>query len=321
MENDKQKEIIPEIKPSVPIPKKVGVVETYAADMVKVMEKNEGGIIKKVIHEEEEREAIKKNVSPESSKNKLFMFIGVILIIISIVSLFVLISLRNKISTVEVSPQYTPLIFTDKTSIKEIAGLNKDQIFQTILNEVSATDVKSGGVLGIYFSENKKTIGLRKFLSLVKSNLTNEQITVLSDNFLLGSVNKESASIESTASEGILASEAILENNIPARNVFILLKTPSFIDVFPTMKNWENKMFSDLHGLFGIVLNSDTSYLLTKDFEDGIVGNKNAHILRDKDGNVVFEYVFADDTSVIIASKDEVAQEIMLRLTAGQIKK
>ena len=80
-------------------------------------------------------------------------------------------------------------------------------------------------------------------------------------------------------------------------------------------------MFSDLHGLFGVDINADTNYLLTKDFEDGIVGNKNAHILRNKDGNMVFEYVFADDTSVVITNKDEVAQEVMLRLASGQIKK
>ena len=55
--------------------------------------------------------------------------------------------------------------------------------------------------------------------------------------------------------------------------------------------------------------------------EDGIVNNKNARILRDKDGKAVLEYVFADETSVIITDKDKTAEEIMLRLASGQIKK
>ena len=53
---------------------------------------------------------------------------------------------------------------------------------------------------------------------------------------------------------------------------------------FGQMRNWENKMFSDLHDIFGIPLSLDTGYLLTKNFEDGIIQNKNARILRDGSG-------------------------------------
>ena len=46
-------------------------VETYADDMAKAISGGQGGLIKKIIHEEEEKEALKKNISPESEKNKL----------------------------------------------------------------------------------------------------------------------------------------------------------------------------------------------------------------------------------------------------------
>ena len=58
MENENKKLISVEDKTQ----KKIGVVQTYAEDMTKVIEKNEGGIIKKIIHEQEEHEAIKKNI-------------------------------------------------------------------------------------------------------------------------------------------------------------------------------------------------------------------------------------------------------------------
>jgi hypothetical protein len=311
----------------VKIPKKVGVVETYAADMVKVMEKNEGGIIKKVIHEEEERDAIKKNISPESGRNRSFMFIGIGLILLSITILTVFIFLSNKIFTVDVGAQFSPIIFTDKTGFVDVTGLTKDEIFESILNEADITDVKYGGIEGIYLSENKKVIGLRRFLTLIKSSFPMDQIASVTDNFLLGVLNNQTETTPTYASEGfagsegISGSEALLKKVPVGKDLFILLKTKSFIDVFPTMKSWENKMFYDLHGLFGINIDADNKYLLTKDFEDGVVGNKNAHILRDNDGNTVFEYVFADDTSVIITNKDEAAQEVMLRLSVGQVKK
>ena len=77
MENENQK---PMPVPNT-APKKIGVVETYAADMTKTIEKGEGGMIRKIIEEQEEHEAVKKNISPESRRNKFFMLIGVALII------------------------------------------------------------------------------------------------------------------------------------------------------------------------------------------------------------------------------------------------
>jgi hypothetical protein len=80
-------------------------------------------------------------------------------------------------------------------------------------------------------------------------------------------------------------------------------------------------MFSDMRGFFGISLSADTKYLLTKNFEDGIVVNKNARILYDKDNNIVMMYIFADDNSVIITNSTNAAREVILRLAASQIKK
>ena len=80
-------------------------------------------------------------------------------------------------------------------------------------------------------------------------------------------------------------------------------------------------MFYDLHGFFGTDITVDTTYLVTKDFADGLVVNKSARILYDKDGKIVLMYVYADDTSVIITNTQEAAQEIMNRLSAGQIRK
>jgi len=300
MENNNQKPIPVDKKTQ----KKIRVVQTYAEDMAKVIESGEGGIIKKIIHEQEEIEAEKKNLSPESKKNKTFMMISMAFIFLALVFVILITVFRKQIFTVTVVPQFTPIIFTDKMEFKEIAGFTKDKIAEAVKNETIATKVKAGGVEGIYLTENKKAIGFGRFIALIKGNVAPEQISFIDDNFLLGIANKDT-----TADGGA------------GKNLFILLKVRSFADVFPVMKNWENKMFYDLHGFFGADINADTNYLLTKNFEDGIVNNKNARILRDKTGNTVLEYVFADDTSVIITNSDQAAKEVMLRLASGQIKK
>lgn len=272
-------------------------IKTYAEDMAKVIESGKGGVIKKLIHEQEEEEAQKKNLSPESQKNKLFMFISVALIFLSVLVLIIWAVFKEKISTVSVEPQFIPIIFTDQSKFLEIGGLSKDKISQTVLNEVNAANIKIGGVEGIYLTNNKKPVLLREFISLIKSSFVPGQNVFVSDNFLFGVVKNDT------------------------QDLFILLKVRSFVDVFESIKAWENKIFYDLHGFFAVEINADTNYLLTKDFEDGIVENKNARILYDKDGKIVLMYVFADENSVIITNSLPVVHEVKPRLAGSQIKK
>ena len=70
----------------------------------------------------------------------------------------------------------------------------------------------------------------------------------------------------------------------------------------------------------GIDLSAETNYLFTKDFEDGIIENKNARILHNKDGGIVLMYIFADENSVIITSSQPATHEIILRLASAEKK-
>ncbi|MEK7080921.1 MAG: hypothetical protein AAB902_00805 [Patescibacteria group bacterium] len=272
------------------------IVQTYAEDVAKVIENDTGGLIKKIIHGEEEHEAEKKNLSPESKKNKFFMFISILLLFLALATLSFFL-FRKNINTIEVEKQFVPIIFSDQSAYLEVLGLNKDEIAQTVLNEINTTKVKSGGVEGIYLTENKQVVGLRRFISLIKGNFVPGNNTLfVNDNFLMGVVNSET------------------------KNFFILLKIRSTADIFDALRIWEGKMLSDLRGFLGINLSSDTRYLFTKDFEDGIVENKNARLLYDKDGKLVVMYIFADDNSVIITNTPNAAHEIMLRLAGNQKK-
>ncbi len=272
-------------------------VETYAEDMARVIEGSGGGLIKKIIHEQEEIEFEKKNSSPKSKKNQLFMIIGIILMITAAGVLVFLFVFNRKVTTVEIAPAYQPPIFVDQNYFAEVAGLNPEEIARSVSNEVQKTDVKAGGIESIYPTENKQAIGFRKFVEDIKGNFDASSSPYLDDNFLMGAWNGQS------------------------KDFFILLKVRSFTDVFESLRAWEGKMFSDLHGFFGIDISPDTKYLLTKNFENGIVANKNARILRDQNGNIVLMYVFADDQSVIIANSEAATKEIITRLAAGVVKK
>jgi hypothetical protein len=272
-------------------------IETYADDLAKVVGDNESGIVKRIIEEEEKHNVENKKTSPENKTNKIFLFFGVFLVLLSFVAVSLVYLFKKEIFTVEIVPQYTSIIFTDKTGFKEISGLKKDEIIQTILNEVNTGELKEGGIEGIYLTENKKVLGFRKFFELMEANLDQAKIEFINDNFLIGAVNKEN------------------------KNLFILLKMRSITDVFDPMRAWESKMFLDLHMLFGVDLNADTKYLLEKNFEDGIIQNKNARILYDKNGKIVMMYVYAEEDSLIIANSETTVGEVMLRLASSRVKK
>lgn len=276
------------------------IVQTYTEDMAQVLEDDKSGLIKKIIHGEEAHEEEKRNLSPESRKNKIFMFIGVFLLLASVATLAFFFSRRTVAPSVPVQQQFTPLIFTEKSTLVELAELKKAQIGEKILTEVNKTAVKAGGIEAIYPTLNKGPVGLRKFMALIESNFTpgnNDQF--IDDNFLMGA----------------------FKNSDTTNSFFMLLKMRSIPDIFDPMHAWEPKMFSDLYGLFGIPLSPETKHLLTKNFEDGIVVNKNARILYDDENNIVMLYVFANDNSVIITNTENAAREIMLRLASSEIKK
>ena len=268
-------------------------VHTYTEDMAEAIEGGEGGIIKKIIHQEEEHQAENKNLSPQSKKNQLFMFFSVLLILFASIILITFLFFRKNSSTVPIAPQFVPIIFTDQSFLQEVAGLDKDQLITSIINKAHTIKVKTGSLEGIYLTENKAIVGLREFTKLIKGNLLPS--IFVEDNFLIGTVQ--------------------------GQDLFILLKMRSLSDIFEGMHTWEKKMLFDLHGLFGVNISPETNYLFTKDFEDGIIQNQNARILYDQNGKIALMYVFADDTSVIIAKTEDAVREVMIRLAGSRVKK
>lgn len=274
------------------------VAKTYANDMAAVIENDKEGLVKKIIHEQEKHEEEKKNFSPESRKNKLFMFFSFLFVISAFALLFYFLFFRKEKEAVVAENQFTPIIFNDKSVFLEVSELKKEEIIQSVLGEINVTKVKVGGVEGIYLTENKKIIGLRRFFSLIKSNfIPGDNTIIVNDNFLMGTVKNDAEA-----------------------DFFILLKVNSIADIFNAFRAWEGKMFTDLYGFLGVNISADNNYLLTKEFKDGIVENKNARILYDKDDQIVLMYIFANDNFLLITDSQNATHEIILRLVSSKKK-
>lgn len=294
------------------------VEETFADDLAKIVGENETGIVRKIIEEEEKSEASDAKTSPERNKNRIFLYSSIFLVVIALGAVAAVYLFRKQSSVVQVAPQFSPLIFTDLTEFKEVTGLKKDEIIQTILNEASTANFKENGVEGIYLTLSQKVVGFRQFLNLMEANLDQTQIGFMSDNFMIGALDRGNASTLPEANN--VSSPTTSPTPELDRDLFLLVKMRSVADVFEPMRIWEAKMFSDLHGLFKTDINADTAYLLTEDFTDGIIQNKNARILYDKNDNIVMMYVYIADDTLIITNSEPAVAEVIARLASGQIK-
>lgn len=272
------------------------VIQTYAEDMAFVIENDKEGLVRKIIHGEEQRENEKKNLSPNSQKNKLLIILSLCFVFLSMAIILSFIFFKKE-NTVVVEKQFIPIIFNDKSKFFEIKDLKKDEIVQTIINETNRVDLKNGGVEGIYLSLDKNVVSLRKFLNVVGSSLVLPSLDYVSDNFLMGVVNTQN------------------------RDFFILIKVRSIPDIFTNLRTWEDEMFQEMHAFWNMGLSAETNDLLSKGFVDGVVENRNARILYDKDNHIVMMYIFADDNSIIITNTISAAHELMLRIASSKLAK
>lgn len=276
-------------------------VETYADDMAKAIESGQGNVIRSIIKEQEEKENQTQGLSIEGKKNKVYIISGILLVFLTFFIFVAIFVFRDKVLTSTVAPQFVPMIFLDKTHVIDATGLSKDNLVKAVVGQVNVSAIQTGEVEGIYLTNNKKAVGFREFNTFIRGNIPLDKITFLSDNFLIG-LNSNT-------------------NTTTEKNLFFLLQDRSMSDIFGAMKGWENKMFFDLHGFFGIEINANTNYLMTKDFEDGIIQNKNARILKNNDGNIVLAYIFVNDTSILITNSEATSKEIITRLANSQVAK
>lgn len=321
---------------------KVHMIETFGEDMVGVISKDTSGLVQKIIHEQEERETQKNIYSPSSKQNRFFLFTSLLFIFLTL-GLFVYSYFfhRDEVS-IEKNNSVKSLILTDSTVFLDLSLLSKDEIATQISEQSIVTKIKKNQVEAMYFTENKKVIGFTRFNALVKSNFPFSKVPVVSENFMLGSgafeieqavdlklINQDAgiAEVDSVATIGNIYSEYDIDplrykpDQPTRKDLFMLLSVRSFEDAFPVFKRWEEKLLLDLGGIFTIDVRGSKNYLLTKDWEDGIVQNKNARILRDNAGTPVLFYVFVDNTHVVIAKTEEVVKEIIERLIAAKVKK
>ncbi len=218
--------------------------------------------------------------------------------------------------------------FENKNSLSEKEATLYKNFGLNLLNQILKEKYTPEEIKNITLEEGIKSVALSELYTeneIANMNPNDKQSLIdLNLGFQLLKINKALINKEVETNDSLPKvdiTKPISSIYKQGTDIFMLFNIGEGKDIFGQMRNWENKMFSDLHDIFGIPLSLDTGYLLTKNFEDGIIQNKNARILRDGSGGIVMMYVYIDNNTLVITNTEEGAKEIIFRVNSSKIKK
>lgn len=312
--------------------KKSGIIRTFESDISDTIRSKKTSLTDIATAEQRKREELGENKDIQTSEKSAFfqrlLEKRTLMIIGSVVALIVAITLilfavlgSKKTDTVTPFTGYQEMIFSNATKEMNLTGVNKKDFVSTILNERRTNDSQLGSITNILLLKDggaiKRTITSSEFFDLLEVRLPSTLSRYIGSDFMFGLHS--------------------------VRNVepFLILKTNSFENVFTGMLDWEKNMEKNLESIFiqplsqntadtsvEIDLSKTTNAVSTttatttseefvnvkKIFEDMVVKNKDTRVIKDKKGEPILMYSFADRETIVITTNQYTMTEIFDRL-------
>ncbi len=279
---------------------KLETLQTYMSDMADVVRDKEMSVIKIATAEQKKQEQENYYLKKKTpNKNKiLFIFGGIILIILAILFSYLLIrkakekSLPPKIiRTIE-----TPISYDNKITIDVTGATDKNDLSKLINSRL----IKNNNykLINAIFLTKKidgiiSPLSLVNFLSLLKTTAPDSLIRSFSKNYMLGIYDP---------------------NNQNPPSLFLIIGIRDYPMAYARMLKWEKTMVGDLFSIFKINVSGTNSGLFEKPFSDVIIRNKDARILYNKEGIGELFYLFPNKNTLVIAKSQNAIREIITRL-------
>jgi len=286
------------------------IVRTYKGDLESAIQNNHLSSINIAIAENQKMhsqiQAEQKQPEPaapaEYSKNKIIIFISIILIVLGIIGVIVAFIFTSGGGSPVTQVQELPSLIT--TEHKDELSLNtipKGKLLETLSAKLNDSQITVNKLYNTYITTGTSTarrlITAGEFVTQTGFNMPDILKRTLLPDYMIG-----------TYSFG---------KNLP----FIIFKTSYFENAYAGMLSWEVNLKKDLLILFklpgyenGGGLIADLTPTDNKKFEDGVIVNKDVRILRDENNNVILLYGIIDKETIIITVNETAFKEIIDRL-------
>lgn len=281
-------------------------LRTYQSDVEDILKGGKGSLAKIAVAESKRNagEAFLEEQKPRRSIQSKILITASVGLVIAGIGL-VLYFYGNRAADSGTGTASRSLIEANKVKEINISGLSRGRIINLLQKEREIYEAPLSSVTSIQFfdgtAETKKELAIKDFLLRLESQAPNSLIRSLDDNFTFGLYS--------------------FNQNYP----FLILKVSYYQNAFAGMLQWEENMRGDIGPLFfDEVLPSDIStteqFLNQKGgFEDLLIKNRDARILRSEDGGIKFLYSFPDKDTIIITTNTETLEEVTKRLLANRL--
>ena len=292
------------------ISKPANNIRTFRDDIENTIKANKTSVVDIAVAENEKRNrGFNQTIEKESSKNKIFIIIGIVVAVILGIGAVVagyLLSQQNK-------PVETPIAVSFQINVnnkKEIAfnNISADSARAVIGNEIKKGSIPLDNILGLYFTRTgddgvKNLLDISAFLNSIGSTAPAALVRVLEPNFTFGI------------------------HAYDGNNPFLILKTSFYQGAYAGLLSWEENIVNDMNGWFInfnpsseiVAGNSDQILKQGYQFADEVIKNKDVRVLRDSSGKIVLLYSIIDQQTIIITTSENTFKEIVNRLIAMKL--
>lgn len=298
------------VMPTVNTNAQKSIVRTFKADMESAIKADHLSSINIAIAENqkmnkqirEEQAKVESIPSGEYSKNKIIIFISILLIVLGIGAISIIYFINKPTNTPVVQVQELPALIT--TEYKDELNTNtigKDKFISTLATRLHTAQIQAGMLYNTYITTGTST----------------SRRLITSTEFLTAMAFETPDIIKRSLLSDYMVGMYSAGTNYP----FVILKTSSFENSYAGMLSWENRLEKDFKILFRLPGYETSQGILdeltpttAKKFEDKVIVNKDTRVLKGENGEIILLYAIIDRDTIIITVNDQSFKEIVSRL-------
>ena len=298
-ENAPQKEThIPQpplSKPTTPMAR--AILRTLQTDTGVAVKASTPAIVRAVMVQEKEREAVAEIVSPTSKKNITYIVISGLLFLVGVgLLVYVLYPRQTSVSFVKTG-KVSSIVVADTAESLHVDDGRPDDVKKSIAQKLATLGTPENGVSYLAVTTRAVTgeyvLSSTEFISRIGTRETESLVPLLIPRFMVGRIATPTGS-----------------------EPFLLFETTEFVDAANAMRIWETKLFDDMYGLFGISIEGNNASLFNTSFTGEVIANKYVRVLKNTEGTPVLIYGFIDDNTIMVTTNQNAAEALVARLFA-----
>ncbi len=274
---------------------RIPAIHTYRSDLDQAVHDQGASLASIMLAEKKKKEdSVEEIEKKEVKKSATFVIVGIILIALSIASVYIFKNAAEKASTVDVSKESQSLYIShDKVTHINAEGLLGKETFGKVINKARAQAGNQGQIEELLFEKNNPPVTLSTidFFTALGSGIPSTLLNAIDTNMTLGIYTTPNLD----------------------RHAFFIFGIKDYERALSGIMTWERTIIDDMFTIFNIQTNGEYSSIMQANFEDVVINNKNARIIRDIRGNPALYILFINKDLLVITDNEDAVQEITNR--------